>query len=63
MTLLPIPVHKIYHLQFLTFKELLKKILIGVCYVILISNTPREIRFANASIASSPREILLVITL
>ena len=33
------------------------------CYVILSSNTQREIRFANATIASSPREILLVITL
>ena len=63
MTLLPIPVHKIYHLQFLTFKELLKKMLIGVCYVILSSNTQREIRFANASIASSPSEKLLGITL
>ena len=29
------------------------------CHVILSSNTQREIRFANASIASSPSEKLL----
>ena len=33
------------------------------CHVILISNTPREILFANASIESSAREKLLGITL
>ena len=33
------------------------------CHVILSSNTQREIRFANASIASSPSEKLLGITL
>ena len=33
------------------------------CHVILSSNTPREIRFVNASIASSPSEKLLGITL
>ena len=33
------------------------------CPVILSSNTQREIGFANASIASSPSEKLLVITL
>ena len=33
------------------------------CHVILSSNTQREIRFANASIASSPTEKLLGITL
>ena len=33
------------------------------CHVILISNTPREIVFANASIESSAREKLLGITL
>ena len=32
-------------------------------HVILSSNTQREIRFANASIASSPSEKLLGITL
>ena len=33
------------------------------CHVILSSNTQREIRFANALIASSQSEKLLVITL
>ena len=33
------------------------------CHVILTSNTQREIHFANASVASSPSEKLLGITL
>ena len=33
------------------------------CHIIISSNTQREIRFANASITSSPSEKLLGITL
>ena len=73
MILLPIPVHKTYHLKFLSFKELLKKFdwcknnhikaNPEKCHVILTSNTQMEIRFDNTSITSSLSEKLLGITL
>ena len=39
------------------------KVNLGKCHAILSSNTQREIRFVNTSIASSPSEKLLGITL